>query len=78
MSKFSEAFSLMERCIKSCESLDQLEITMDWVDDAMIKEKYPEADTDAARSLLSRLILERSGYIIGIGDIEEIELKSGH
>ena len=76
--KLVEATDLMMRCVKSCTSIEQLSLTMDWVADKIVPLNFDDevADVLIARGNLLKLIEERKNKINGIGDIEELEMKT--
>ena len=76
--KLTEAIDLMVRCIKSCTSIEQLSLTMDWIADKIVPLNFDDevADVLIARGNLLKLIEERKNKINGIGDIDELNLKT--
>ena len=77
--KMTIAVDLMLKCIKSCELPEQLEMTMEWMEATITEERFPEVSMviiHAARSVLYKEILIQKDKIFGIGDIDELNLKT--
>jgi hypothetical protein len=77
--KLTEAVDLMSRCIKSCTSIEQLTLTLDWVADIIVPSNFLDAmvgEVLTARGSLLKMLEEQKNSIQGIGDIEELDLKT--
>ena len=75
--KLTDAIELMDRCILSCTSTEQLYLTMDWVCDVVTLAKFPTYDPSMvldARSALLKGIKNQSVKIDGIGDENEVDI----
>lgn len=77
--KLSEACELMVKCIRSCTSEEQLDMTIDWIESVIVPNRFKEHDPEFvinAKGELFELIRIRGQKLFGIGDDEEIDIKA--
>ena len=77
--KFTEAFSLMDKCILSCDSADQLMVMFEFIDNVITEARFPDVnkmDVSAARIILFTGIDKQKDRILGVGDENEVDIKA--
>lgn len=77
--KLTEAIDLMTRCINSCKSVDQLSLTLDWIADVMIPANFLDDEVGEilkTRDQLFKMMYDKNKSILGVGDVEELDLKT--
>ena len=78
--KLTIATDLMLKCIKSCELPEQLQLTIEWMDKVLTKERFPNEDAiniSVARVVIFKEAARQEGRIFGVNDEMEVDLKAG-
>ena len=78
--KLTIATDLMLKCIKSCELPEQLQLTVEWAEGILTKERFPDdslVDISSAMVVMLKEANKQIKNIFGTRDEMEVDLKAG-
>ena len=75
--KLTDAIDLMLRCIKSCNSIEQLDMVLEWIESYIMPERFREQSPEyvlKAKGELFEIVRIHGQKLFGIGDNDEVEI----